>query len=292
MQYNPLTDEEKRVIEGKGTEAPFSGEYDNFYKDGVFVCRKCNTPIFSSKAKFNAGCGWPSFDDNFPNAVKRIPDSDGLRTEIQCATCGGHLGHIFEGEHFTEKDTRYCVNSLSIKFMSTELTTFAGGCFWCTEAIFKRLKGVISAVPGYAGGHAENPTYEQVSSGSTGHAEATQIEFDPNEISYAKLLDIFWHTHDPTTMNRQGSDVGTQYRSAIFYHNEEQKKLAEHTKAEISKAITEIVPFTKFYVAEGYHKNYFDRNGSAPYCNIVISPKINKLLENYATDVKEEYKAI
>lgn len=117
MTYNPLTTEEKRVIEDKGTEAPFTGEYDNFYKDGTYVCRKCNNPLFSSKSKFDAGCGWPAFDENYTNAVKRITDSDGTRTEIQCAICSGHLGHVFEGEKFTKSDTRHCVNSLSIKFV-------------------------------------------------------------------------------------------------------------------------------------------------------------------------------
>lgn len=120
MSYNNLTSEEKRVIDNKGTEAPFSGEYDNFYKDGTFICRKCNSPLFSSKAKFDAGCGWPSFDENFPNAVKNLPDADGQRTEIECNNCGAHLGHVFKGEHLTNKDTRHCVNSLSIRFISKE----------------------------------------------------------------------------------------------------------------------------------------------------------------------------
>ncbi len=123
MQFNPLTDEEKHVILDKGTERPFSGEYDNFYKDGIFICRQCNAPLFSSKAKFDAHCGWPAFDDNFPNAVKRTPDPDGMRTKIQCANCGGHLGHVFEGERLTSKDTRHCVNSLSIKFVPEEKLT-------------------------------------------------------------------------------------------------------------------------------------------------------------------------
>lgn len=120
MSYNSLTDEEKHVIEDKGTEAPFSGEYDNFYKDGTFICRRCNAPLFSSKSKFDAGCGWPAFDENYPNAVKRITDADGLRTEIQCANCGAHLGHVFEGEHFTKSNTRHCVNSLSIRFVAKD----------------------------------------------------------------------------------------------------------------------------------------------------------------------------
>ena len=166
--------------------------------------------------------------------------------------------------------------------------TFGGGCFWCTEALFKRLKGVTSVIPGYAGGTVENPSYEQVCSGTTGHAEATQIEFDEKIIPFEKLLDIFWHTHNPTTLNQQGNDVGTQYRSVIFYHDEEQKRIAQKSKD--PSFVTQIVPFTKFYEAESYHKNYYDKNKEAPYCNFVIDPKIHKLLADYSKDVKDEYK--
>ena len=178
-----------------------------------------------------------------------------------------------------------------------ETATLAGGCFWCTEAIFTRLKGVKSVLPGYAGGNVENPSYEEVCSGSTGHAEAIQIEFDPKQIPYEKILDIFWHTHNPTTLNQQGSDVGTQYRSVIFYHDQKQKEIAEKSKKDLEEegvykdpVVTDIIPFTNFYIAEDYHKNYFDKNTSAPYCNIIISPKIHKLLEKYGEDVKKEYK--
>jgi peptide methionine sulfoxide reductase msrA/msrB len=288
MRYNPLTAEEKNVIENKGTEAPFTGEYDDFYKDGVFVCRKCNAVLFSSQAKFDAGCGWPAFDENFPNAVKRIPDTDGKRVEIVCANCLGHLGHVFEGEHLTDKNTRHCVNSLSIRFVPKESAILAGGCFWCTEAIFKRLKGVTSVLPGYAGGTVDHPSYEQVCLGNTGHAEAVRVEFNPELISFEKILDVFWHTHNPTTLNRQGSDMGTQYRSVIFYHNQKQKEIAEKSKGNLEKeqlyqkpVVTEITPFTNFFVAEDYHKNYFDRNKNQPYCQLVINPKIRKLEKLY-----------
>ena len=178
-----------------------------------------------------------------------------------------------------------------------EITTLAGGCFWCTEAIFKRLKGIISVVPGYAGGTLENPTYEQVCSGETGHAEAIQIEFDAKIIPFKKILEVFWHTHDPTTLNQQGNDMGTQYRSAIFYHSENQKKEALESKIELEKekiykdpVVTEVVPFTNFYKAENYHKDYYDRNKEYPYCNFVIDPKIQKLMREFAKDVKDEYK--
>jgi peptide-methionine (S)-S-oxide reductase len=178
----------------------------------------------------------------------------------------------------------------------SETATLANGCFWCSEAIFKRLKGVKSVVSGYSGGSVKNPSYNQVCTGKTGHAESIQIEFDPKVISYEKILDIFWHTHDPTTLNRQGNDVGPQYRSAIFYHSQEQKKIAEKLKEEIEKEgvfkapiVTEITPFRNFYVAEDYHKNYYENNQDAPYCDFVISPKVRKLLLKYGNVVQQQY---
>lgn len=164
-----------------------------------------------------------------------------------------------------------------------EVATFGNGCFWCTEAIFEKLNGVISAVSGYSGGHKENPTYKEVCTGETGHAEVLQITYDPKIISFEELLEVFWKTHDPTTLNRQGNDVGTQYRSAIFYHNEEQKKLAADYKAKLTKAeifedpiVTEITKFDKFYPAENYHQDYYEQNKSQPYCSLVITPKVEK----------------
>jgi peptide-methionine (S)-S-oxide reductase len=167
-----------------------------------------------------------------------------------------------------------------------ETATLAGGCFWCTEAIFKRLKGVESVMPGYAGGTVENPTYEQVCSGTTGHAESVEISFDPNIITFEKILTVFFHLHDPTTKNRQGNDEGPQYRSAIFYHSEAQKKIAEKLKNEITGAVTEITPFTNFYPAENYHRDYYAKNSDQPYCQFVIDPKITKLMRQFASDLK------
>jgi peptide-methionine (S)-S-oxide reductase len=163
-----------------------------------------------------------------------------------------------------------------------EVATLGGGCFWCMEAVYERLPGVVSVTSGFAGGHTENPTYQQVCTGTTGHAEVTQIAFDPAKISYARLLDVFWQAHDPTTLNRQGADEGTQYRSIILYHNERQKLIAEKSKlaaqADFSHPIvTEIVPFEKFYPAEAYHQGYYDDNSSQPYCQVVIKPKLEKL---------------
>lgn len=179
----------------------------------------------------------------------------------------------------------------------TETATFGGGCFWCTEAIFKRLRGVEDVVSGYAGGRRENPSYEEVSMGITGHAEVVQVEFDPDVISYKKLLEIFFNLHDPTTVNRQGNDVGEQYRSVIFYHDEKQKEEALAIRDEIAgngtyhdPLVTEVVPFEKFYTAEQYHQNYYESNASQGYCSYIIAPKIQKLLKEYGKDVKEEYR--
>lgn len=179
---------------------------------------------------------------------------------------------------------------------STDTATFANGCFWCTEAIFEELEGVISSTSGYTGGKTENPTYKQVCTGETGHAECLQIVYDPKKISFDELLEVFWETHDPTTLNRQGNDVGTQYRSGIFYHNEEQKQKAEKYKAELNKSgafdkpiVTEITPFTKFYPAEDYHQQYFDNNENAnPYCKIVIRPKVDKFRKVFKDKLKKQ----
>ena len=180
--------------------------------------------------------------------------------------------------------------------MTMQIATLANGCFWCSEAIFKRLKGVKSVLPGYSGGIVENPSYEQVCTGKTGHTESIQIEFDPTVIPYEKILDVFWHTHDPTTLNRQGNDVGTQYRSAIFYHDQKQKEIAEKSKRGLEKVgvyknsiVTEITPFKNFYVAEDYHKNYYEEHQDAPYCSVVINPKVRKLIQKYGNDLENRH---
>lgn len=176
-----------------------------------------------------------------------------------------------------------------------KVVTLAGGCFWCTEAIFKRLKGVAEVTSGYAGGNTENPTYSQVSSGTTNYAEAVQIKFDPKIISLEKILEIFWHLIDPTTLNQQGADVGTQYRSVVFYQNNTQKDIAQKSKERIEKSgmyegpiVTKIEPLKKFYPAGSYHQNYYERNYSQPYCQLVINPKIEKLIREFGENVKKE----
>jgi peptide-methionine (S)-S-oxide reductase len=182
---------------------------------------------------------------------------------------------------------------MSNNIQNNEVVTLASGCFWCSEAVFKRIKGVISVVPGYSGGTTDNPSYDEVCGGNTGHAESVQIVFDPKVITFRKILEIFWNTHDPTTLNRQGNDVGTQYRSAIFFHNQKQRETAEKLKVELNNEriyakpiITEISPLRNFYVAEEYHRNYYEDHKNTPYCNIVINPKITSLLKKYKDNVK------
>src|SRR5215510_3387048 len=185
--------------------------------------------------------------------------------------------------------------SMNNQTTGTDTATFANGCFWCTEAIFEQLEGVVSATSGYSGGSVANPTYKQVCTGQTGHAECLQIVYDPSKISYDELLEVFWQTHDPTTLNRQGADVGTQYRSGIFYHNDEQKQKAEKYKAELDKSgafdkpiVTAIDPFTKFYKAENYHQEYYELNkDSNPYCSIVIQPKLEKFEKVFKNKLKK-----
>lgn len=194
-----------------------------------------------------------------------------------------------------KENTRMESNSSQTNGQSAGLdtATLGGGCFWCIEAVFQQLKGVRSVVSGYAGGRRENPTYEQVCSGATGHAEVVQITYDPDEITYPEILEVFWTVHDPTTLNRQGADVGTQYRSVIYYHNEAQKAQAEEYKSKLDKSgafddpiVTEISPMTVFYKAEAYHQNYFNENGNQPYCSFVIKPKVEKFKKVFGDKLK------
>ncbi|RIH63143.1 peptide-methionine (S)-S-oxide reductase [Mariniphaga sediminis] len=185
------------------------------------------------------------------------------------------------------------MNSISAEGNGLEKATLGGGCFWCTEAVYKELKGVVKAVPGYSGGHIKNPSYREVCTGRTGHAEVVQITFNPKEVSFAEILEVFFLTHDPTTLNRQGNDVGTQYRSAIFFHNEEQKQTAEkiikrfeEEKVYDNPIVTEITPFDTFYLAEDYHHNYFERNKDQPYCQFVVAPKLEKFRKIFKEQLK------
>ena len=277
MKYNKLTSEEERVINRKGTESPFTGLYYNHKEKGTYLCKRCNAPLYQSADKFESGCGWPSFDDEIPGAVERIPDKDGLRTEIVCGNCEGHLGHVFLGEGFTDKNVRHCVNSVSLNFTAeekvvpSETAYFAGGCFWGVEYFFQQTEGVVSTRVGYMGGRTDNPTYRDVCSGTTGHAEAMEVVFDPSKTSFDTLARLFFETHDPTQVNRQGPDIGDQYRSAIFYANDEQKqtaqKLIELLKAKGYKIATQLNEAGAFWEAEDYHQDYYFNNGKQPYCH-------------------------
>ncbi len=278
MEYNPLTPEEEYVIINKGTEMPYSGEYYDYYEAGVYVCKRCDAPLYRSEDKFDAHCGWPSFDDEIDGAVLRVPDADGQRTEIICANCDAHLGHVFLGEGFTDKDTRHCVNSISMKFIpaglepGTARAIFASGCFWGTEYYLSKVDGVISTTVGYTGGDLQNPTYQEVSTGKTGHAEATEVIYDPSKVSYEELAKLFFETHDPTQLNRQGPDVGHQYRSAVFYLNDEQRAVAEELigilKDKGYDVVTEVTAANTFWPAEEYHQDYYDLKGTLPYCHV------------------------
>ena len=281
MEKLQLTPLEKYVIEEKGTEAPFTGEYTDFFGKGTYVCKKCGNPLYRSEDKFHSGCGWPSFDDEIKDAVKRSLDADGLRTEITCAKCGAHLGHVFEGEGLTNKNIRHCVNSVSMRFVPDGETAaintgegiaiFAGGCFWGVEHLMQQQEGVISVEAGYIGGSTDNPTYADVCSHRTGHAEAVRVIYDPSVVSYEELAKLFFEIHDPTQENRQGPDIGEQYRSEIFYTTEDQKDTAEHLieilKNKGYKVVTKVTPAGKFWPAEAYHQDYYERTGSQPYCH-------------------------
>ncbi len=274
--YKKLTPEEERVIIHKGTEPPFSGKFDKHFETGIYTCKRCGAELFKSTSKFKSNCGWPSFDDQIPGAVKSQTDADGIRTEITCAQCGGHLGHVFLGEGFTPKNARYCVNSISLDFISakkqrTEKAIFASGCFWGTEYHLQKVPGVISTTVGYTGGHVDNPTYQQVCTDKTGHAEAVEVIYDPSKTTYEQLAKLFFETHNFTQVNRQGPDIGTQYRSVIFYLSEEQKetarKLVDILKKKGYDVQTEITPAGKFWPAEKYHQDYYKKAGKTPYCH-------------------------
>lgn len=276
MNYRKLTPEEEHVILRKGTEPPFSGKYEKHHEAGTYTCRQCSTPLYRSADKFDAGCGWPSFDDEIPGAVKRVADADGSRTEIVCAACGGHLGHVFTGERFTQKNTRHCVNSISLDFVpeghpEQERAVLAGGCFWGVEYYMMRCKGVLSTEVGYTGGKKDHPTYEEVCSGRTGHYEAIEVVYDPAQTNFETVARLFFEIHDPTQWNHQGPDRGEQYRSAVFYQDEQQKKITEKLIAELKgkgfRVVTEVLPAATFWKAEDYHQEYYEHKGSTPYCH-------------------------
>ena len=293
-----LTPEQFRITRKHGTERAHTGEFCQLFEPALYGCVCCDNWLFDSRQKFESGTGWPSFTQPvMDKAIKYISDNHfGMRRiEVQCNVCDAHLGHVFPDGPMPS-GLRYCINSASLKKVNTtsiQTATFAGGCFWCTEAVFKALNGVESVVPGYSGGSVENPSYREVTTGTTGHAESIQVMFDSNAISYDDLVRIHLHTHNPTTLNQQGADVGTHYRSAIFFHDDEQKVIAEKVIAEEANSfgnpiVTEASPFLNFFKAEDYHLDYYNRNSSQPYCSVVISPKLKKLRARYSDKLRKE----
>ena len=281
LKFNDLTKSESHVINDKGTETPFTGKYTDSKEKGTYVCKKCGAALYHSSDKFESDCGWPSFDNEIKGAVNRFPDPDGSRTEIECANCGAHLGHVFTGERLTDKNIRHCVNSVSLDFVPAQLEAgrygtaiFAGGCFWGVEYLLQKAPGIISVTSGYTGGNVKNPSYKEVCTGNTGHAEAVKIIYDPQKTSYDKVLRLFLEIHDPTQVGGQGPDLGDQYRSEIFFLNDEQKKIAENNlnilKSKGFKVATAVTKASEFYTAEGYHQDYYFKNGKTPYCHAYV----------------------
>lgn len=267
----------REIICNKSTEYPNTGEYTNLDIAGTYLCRQCGLALFRSEHKFHSGCGWPSFDAEILGTVKRELDSDGRRTEILCIRCNAHLGHVFQGEGYTPLSTRHCVNSLSLDFVES-LTVedsceaiIAGGCFWGIEYYFKKLPGVLKTEVGYSGGSLEFPEYKEVCDGRTQHLEVVRVIFDTAVLSYTEVIKYFFEIHDPTQIDGQGPDVGSQYLSAIFYYNQEQLDIAKNLIIKLEKlgykVVTKLKPVSIFWPAEAYHQDYYNVNQKLPYCH-------------------------
>lgn len=277
LKTKSLTPQLLHVIRDKGTEYPFTGEYNELDEPGTYLCRQCGLALYHAQTKFHSGCGWPSFDEEIPGNVLTEPDADGHRYEILCARCKAHLGHVFKGEGFTPKNMRHCVNSLSLDFVpnltvkDTEEAIFAAGCFWGVEYYLKKLPGVLKTEVGYIGGHKQNPSYEDVCSGTTGHLEAIRVVYDPTKINYHDLVKYFFEIHDPTQTTGQGPDLGEQYLSAVFYFNDTQKNTAQELIEELTQkgynVVTKLLPASTFWPAENYHQDYYTKTAKSPYCH-------------------------
>lgn len=276
-----LTPEAKGIICDKKTEYPHSGIYNELKTQGSYICRRCGWALFRADSQFASGCGWPSFDVEIDDHVKHLPDLDGIRTEIVCKRCDAHLGHVFKGEHITVKNTRYCVNSLSIDFVAngdvndTKEAIVAGGCFWGVEHLLGQMEGVLKVESGYTGGTTSNPSYDAVCSGHTGHLEAVRVVFDTDKTDYQSVIKRFFEIHDPTQSSGQEPDIGSQYQSAVFYFNETQKHITEQLIQQLKNnnydVVTKLIPVHPFWAAEAYHQNYYVKNNKQPYCHSPVN---------------------
>lgn len=291
-----LTAEQFNITRRKGTERAFSSELCSYFEPGRYACVCCDTALFDAEEKFESKTGWPSFTQPIKeNAVAYYKDNlSGMRRiEARCNTCDAHLGHVFQDGPMPS-GLRYCINAISLNkiAVSEKKVDFGGGCFWCTEAIFQRLKGVIKVESGYSGGTVINPTYREVCSGTTGHAEMVEITYNPEKISFDDLLRIHLSTHNPTTIDRQGADRGSQYRSVIFYRTEEEKQTAIKIIDEVQNSypdmiVTQLRMFEHFYKAEDGHQDYYNLNQEAGYCRMVINPKLEKFRDLYQDKLKQ-----
>jgi len=277
-KYASLTPEMLAILRDKATEAPFSGRYyEPSGAMGSYLCQGCGLALFRGDDQFTSSCGWPSFDNELPNAISRQTDADGIRTEILCRRCGGHLGHVFAGEGLTGKNLRYCVNSCAVDFVTnssvvdTEEAIVAAGCFWGVQYYFDRLDGVLKTEVGYTGGSVTNPDYQTVCRHNTGHFEAIRVIYNPKKLSYTDILKYFFEIHDPAQSDGQGPDIGSQYLSAIFYFNDDQEKVAKAIIIELEqlghKVATLLRPVTAFWPAEEYHQEYYIKTQKTPYCH-------------------------
>ncbi|MDD3266425.1 MAG: bifunctional methionine sulfoxide reductase B/A protein [Burkholderiales bacterium] len=272
-----LTPLQYEILVKKATEYPFTGIFTDNESLGSYLCRQCGTVLFRSIHKFHSGCGWASFDDAISGKVRNVPDADGRRTEIICNNCEGHLGHVFQGEELTDKNTRHCVNSASLDFVNSiyiedsEEVILAAGCFWGVEYYLKKIPGVVLTEVGYCGGHVDNPIYDDVKKESTGHLEVVRVIWDKNKQSLEQILKVFFETHDPEQIDGQGPDIGNQYLSAIFYYDAMQKATAEKVMQLLIdkgyKLATELRKMEKFWIGELYHQDYYNRKGTLPYCH-------------------------
>jgi len=272
-----LTPQAFEVLINQATELPFSGAYNQHTEQGSYLCRRCGLSLFRSDTKFLSSCGWPSFDDEITGAIKRLPDSDGRRTEIRCQRCDAHLGHVFHGEDLTAKNLRHCVNSLAIDFVNSTTITdseeaiVAGGCFWGVEYYLKRLPGVVKTEVGYIGDTTPNPTYQSVCQGCTQFLEGVRILYDKELIDYQSVIKHFFETHDPTQTNGQGPDIGLQYLSAVFCFNDAQSRIVQQLIDELTfqglKVATQVNSMFPFWPAELSHQDYYDKKKSTPYCH-------------------------